>query len=211
MKKYILLILILSIFFADQTYAGLSFLKTTRLLTTEREDILQQQKFYIEEDMVRIEEESVGIEGNPGVRIYDLKKKRLYTIMLNVKLYMDQDTGIEKEYLMFELPPEKKYGNYKDLKVERTLEGKDTIEGHPVTKYAVKVIRKIEKGKEKEEQIIEQYNLWLAEDLQEMPIKYEFELPDKGKRIIDYTNIKTEAIDPSLFSIPEGYMPVSPF
>lgn len=211
MKKGLLVIGILSIFLSGRAEAGLSFLKTTILLTKDREDILQQQKFYSEGEMVRIEEESSGIEGNPGVRIYDFQKKKLYTIMLDIRLYMEQDIGIEKEYLMFEIPPEKRYANHKNLKVVRTKQGEDTIQGHPAIRYEVKVIRQGEKGRGKEEQVLEQYTLWEAEDLKEMPVKYEFELPNNTKKIITYIDIKTEAIDPSLFSIPAGYMPISPF
>lgn len=211
MRKYLLILLTLSIFFSDKAYAGLSFLKTTTIIAGDREDILLRQKFYSEGDMLRIEEDSSGIEGNPGIRIYDFKNKKLYTIMLDLKLYMVQDIEIEKDYLMFEIPPEKKYANFRDLKIEKAELGKDPIEGHPATRHEVKVIRSVEKGKEKEEQVVEQYGLWIAEDLNGIPIKYEFPLPHNGKKIINYTGIKTEAIDPSLFSIPEGYIPVSPF
>ena len=128
--------------------------------------------------------------------------------MLEVKLYMEQDTEMEKEYIMFEVPPEKRYASHKDIKVVRTKLGEDTIEGHPSAKYEVKVIRKI---KEKEDQVLEKYMAWMAEDLKEMPVKYEIEFPNNSKKIISYSSIKTEAIDPALFSIPQGYIPISPF
>lgn len=210
-KILIPIILILFIFFAGWADAGLSFLKTTTLITKDREDTLLQQTFYSEGEMVRVEEKSSGIEGNPGIRIYDFHKKKLYTIMIDIRLYMEQDIGLEKEYLMFEIPPEKKYTDNKELKIVRTKLGEETIQGHPTIKYEVKVIRKVEKGKEKEEQILEKYILWVANDLEKIPVKYEFELPNNSKRIISYTDIKTDAIDPSLFSIPEGYIPISPF
>lgn len=211
MKKYILVIVLLSVIFVGQSAAGLSFLKTTVILTDEKEDILLKQKFYSEGEQVRIDEESSGIEGNPGIRIYDLKKKKLYTIMLDVKLYMEQDIEVEKESLMFEVPPEQKYSNYSDLKVLKTKQGEETIGGHPAIRYEIKVIRKIEKGKEKEEEVLERYTLWTAKDLKEMPIKYEFEFPNNKKKIINYTEISAEAVDPSLFALPEGYTPINPF
>lgn len=211
MKKYLLAIIILSLFFADEAAAGLSFNKKITLITQDQEDILQQQKFYSEGDMIRIEEESSGIEGNPGIRIYDFKNKKLYTIMKDVQLYIVQDTGIEKEDLMFEIPPEKKYAGRKDLKVKRTRQGEETIAGHPSVRYEIKVIREGDKKKKEEEQVLESYILWVAKDLEEMPVRYEFELPHNSKRVISYTEIKSEEIDPSLFAIPEGYMPVSPF
>jgi len=211
MKKYILVIVLLSVIFVRQAGAGLSFLKTTVVLTEEKEDVLLQQRFYSEGEQLRIEEEASGIEGNPGIRIYDLKKKKLYTIMLDVKLYMEQDIEVEKEFLMFEIPPEQKYSNYSDLKVLKTKQEEETIGGHPAIRYEIKVVRKTEKGKEKEEQVLERYILWAAKDLNEMPVKYEFEFPNNRKKIINYTEINTEAVDPSLFALPEGYIPISPF
>ncbi len=211
MRQCILAIVMVTIFFAEGAYAGISFLKKTVVITDDKEDVLLQQKFYSEGEMIRIEEESAGIEGNPGVRIYDFEKKKLYTIMLDVKLYIEQDIKLEKEAVMFEIPPEKRYANYKDIKVVRTKQGEDTIEGHSAVRYEVKVIRKGEKGKEKEDQVVEKYRLWLAEDLKEMPVKYEFEFPNNSKKIINYLDIKNEAIDPSLFSVPQGYVPISPF
>lgn len=209
MKKGIFVIGILSIFWAEWAAAGISFTKTITLLTKDREDTLLQQKFYSEGDMVRVEEESSGIEGNPGVRIYDFQKKKLYTIMLGINLYMEQDIGIEKDHLMFEIPPEKRYTGQEGVKVVKTKQGEDTLQDRPVNKYEVKVIRKGEKGKE--EQVLERYLLWVAEDQNEMPIRYEFDLPNQSKRVIHFTDIKTGVMDPSLFSIPEGYRSVSPF
>ena len=205
--------MLLSIFLADSACAGVSFLKKIKVVTKDKEDVLVQQRFFSEGDSVRIEEESSGIEGNPGIRLYDFKKKKLYTIMLNVKLYMEQDIGVEKEEIMFEPDPEKRYADHKDVKVVKTQKGEETIQGHHTTVYEVKVIRKggKEKGKEKEEQVMEQYSVWRAEGLQDMPVKYEIELRDNNKRIIEYLDIKTDAIEPSLFSIPEGYMAISPY
>ena len=131
--------------------------------------------------------------------------------MLDVKLYMEQDIEVEKESLMFEIPPEQKYSNYSDLKVLKTKQGEETIGGHPAIRYEIKVVRKAEKGKEKEEQVLERYILWAARDLKEMPVKYEFEFQNNRKKIINYTEINTEAVDPSLFALPEGYIPISPF
>lgn len=209
MKKGIFVIGLLSIFWAEWAEAGLSFLKTITLMTQDKEDILLQQKFYADGDMVRVEEESSGIEGNPGIRIYDFQKKKLYTIMLDIKLYMEQDIGIEKDHLMFEIPPEKRYTGQKDVKVVKTKQGEETLQDRPVSRYEVKVVRQGEKGKEDE--VLEKYLLWVAEDQNEMPVRYEFDLPNQSKRIIHFTDIKTGEVDPSLFSIPEGYRSVSPF
>ena len=209
MKRLIFITGILSVFLACRAEAGVSFVKSMTIVADSKEDVLVQQKYYWEGDMVRVEEESKDIEGNPGIKIYDFQKKKLYTILLNVKLYLEQDINFDKEDILFETPPEKKYSNRKDVKVEKIKLGEETIEGHTISRYEIKVIQKGDK--KKEEQVIERYLLWEAEDLEKMPVKYEFELPNKSKRIIKYIEIISDGIDSSMFSIPDGYQPVSPF
>jgi len=196
---------------ADSAFAGLSFVKKTRIVTKDEDNVVLEQKFFSDGDVLRVEEESSGIEGNPGIKIYDFKKKKLFTIMLNVKLYLEQDLAAEKDAIMFEQPPDKKYFLRKELKVEKTRKGKDTIEGYDTTIYEIKVIKKAEKGRDKEDRIIEKYLLWEADALDGMPVRYEFDFSDESKKIIEYENIKKDVIDPSLFVIPEGYMAISPF
>jgi len=211
MYKAALLIIITTFLLADTAFAGLSFVKKTRLVTKDGDIVVLQQKFFSEGEMLRVEEESSGIEGNPGIKIYDFKKKKLYTIMLNVKLYLEQDLAAEKDVILFEPPPEKKYFFGKELKVEKTEKGKDTIEGYDTTIYEIKVIKKAEKGRDKEDRVLEKYLLWEAGALDGIPVRYEFDLSADSKRIIEYADIKTDVIDPSLFAIPESYKAISPF
>ena len=55
MKKCILVIVLLSVIFVGQAGAGLSFLKTTVVLTEEKEDVLLKQRFYSEGEQLRID------------------------------------------------------------------------------------------------------------------------------------------------------------
>lgn len=209
--KTLLLIIITTFLLADTAFAGLSFVKKTRIVTKDADNVVLQQQYFSEGDMIRIEEESSGIEGNPGIKIYDLKKKKLYTIMLNVKLYLEQELAAEKDVILFEPPPEKRYVFGKEFRLEKKKTGKDTIEGYETTIYEVKVIKKAEKGKDKEDLVLERYLLWEADALDDIPVRYEFELSADSKKIIEYVEIKTDAIDPSLFAIPEDYKAISPF
>ena len=59
--------------------------------------------------------------------------------------------------------------------------------------------------------MLEKYLLWEAGALDGIPIRYEFDLSADSKRIIEYADIKTDVIDPSLFAIPESYKAISPF
>ena len=209
MKRIILFLAVFFIFSANQAYAGVSFLKSVTFTNDKNEkSVLQQQRFYADGDMVRVEEEASDIEGNPKVRIYDFQKKKMYTIMMNVKLYLEQDIGFEKDFILFEVPPEKKYGERKDIKIEKTKNRDETFEGHHLIRYEIKATLKDEKGKD--QRVLEQYNLWVAEDLGEMPVRYEYEQNNR-KRVISYSDLKTEPVDPSLFSLPEGYKSITPF
>lgn len=208
-RAFVWSILILSIFLVNQAYAGVSFLKTVTFIYSNNENsVFQQQRFYSEGDAVRVEEEASDIEGNPNVRIYDFQKKKMYTIMMNVKLYLEQDLGFEKEFIMFEVSPESRYKKRKDIKIEKVKQGEEIIEGHHTVKYEIKVALTDKKGKDL--RVLEKYSLWVAEDINEMPVRYEFEQKN-GKRVITYSDIKTEPIDPSLFSLPEGYKSITPF
>lgn len=208
-RVFIWSILILSIFLVNQADAGVSFLKTVTFVYPNNEKrVFQQQRFYSEGDTVRVEEEASDIEGNPNVRIYDFQKKKMYTIMKNVKLYMEQDLEFDKESLMFEVSPENKYKDRKDIKVEKVKHGDEIIEGHHTVKYEIKAALTDQKGAEK--RVLEQYSIWVADDINEMPVRYEFEQKN-GKRVITYSDIKNEPIDPSLFSLPEEYKSITPF
>lgn len=210
MKKNILVVAILSmLFLVNQAYAGMSFLKTVTFTNAKNEkSVLQQQRIYADGDMVRVEEEASDIEGNPKVRIYDFQKKKMYTVMMNVKLYLEQDIGFEKDLILFEVTPEKRYGERKNIKIEKTKNGDETFEGHHLIKYEIKVTLKDEKGKD--QRVLEQYSLWVAEDLNEMPVRYEFE-QSNGERVIVYSDIKTEPVEPALLLLPEGYKSITPF
>ena len=210
MKKIIISsILIFTVMFVTQAYAGMSFLKSVIFINDKNEQhVFQQQRVYSEGDMVRVEEEASDIEGNPKVRIYDFQKKRMYTIMMNVKLYLEQEIGFEKDFVLFEVTPEKKYGERKNVKIEKTKQGEEVSEGHKIIKYEIKVILKDEKGKDK--RVLEQYKIWVADDLNQMPVRYEYG-QNNGIRAISYTDIKTDPVDASLFSLPEGYKAISPF
>lgn len=212
MGRFFISIFLVFFFFPGQVYAGLSFVKTITLQDKGKEEVLLKQKFYTEGDRVRIEEDASDIEGNPGVSIYDFEKKKLYTIMLDVSLYMEQDIDVKKEYIMFEIPPEDRYGHFKNFKILREEQERDSVEGHPAVKYEVKVVRTVKKEKDREEEeVVERYFVWKAPDLGNIPVRYELTYPDGRKKIITYTEIKTGTLDPSLFEIPEGYTPISPF
>ncbi len=208
-----LAIIFILVLLPAQAFGGLSFTKSIVLQEKDKTTTLLTQKIYTQGDKVRIEEDASEIEGNPGVTIYDFKKKKFYTIMLEVKFYIERDINkrVKKDYILFEVPPEEKYKKHKSIIIRRKKLGESQIEGYKTIKYEVKVLRKIKMGNKESEHILEHYFIWRAADLGQIPVRYEFIYPNGAKKIISYTNIKEGPLDKSLFQIPEGYTPISPF
>ncbi len=84
----------------------------------------------------------------------------------------------------------------KEPKMEKTVLGKETIDGHPTVKN--KVIMTDEQGKTQE------ITVWNATDLKDFPIK--METTENGSKVLmTYKNIKLSKPDISLFEPPKGY------
>jgi hypothetical protein len=85
-----------------------------------------------------------------------------------------------------------------DFDVEHSISPevqKETIDGHPchAENYTFK---------QKESGITTKARLWEAEDLQDFPLRIEFEPSAKPKFTMTYTDVKLEKPDPALFKLP---------
>jgi hypothetical protein len=199
-------------FFEAPVSAGMTFTKKTTLVSADGvESTLLVQKVYVDGDRVRTEEDASEIEGNPGVRIYDFEKKKAYTVMRNINLYMEDTLSVSKEVILQDRDPQKdkRYTEDKTIRIEKVRLADTVIQGHPAAHYEIKIIQKPEKSKE--ERVIEDYALWLALDLEEMPLRYEFHYPNKSGKIIEFLDILAEDLKPDLFMLPEGALRVQPF
>jgi hypothetical protein len=83
-----------------------------------------------------------------------------------------------------------------ETKAATTELGKETINGHPCTKY--KVIITDSKGQKRDATV------WKATDLKDFPMK--MQMPEKDKLVtLTFTDVKLQKPDAKLFDAPEGY------
>jgi hypothetical protein len=197
-----------------EVLAGMSFVKKTTIVGGDGTSTDYSQKFFVEGESVRTEEDAKMVEGNPGIHLYDFEKKKSFTVMKDIKLYIEESLTSPKDVLIKDQDPQvlKKYEGVKNVRVEKVRHEDTRIEGHPAAHYEIKIIQKVAKGeKEEEDRILEHYSQWVALDLGEMPLRYEFEYPNNAKKIIEYLDITSGDLDPGLFKIPEGYLQIQPF
>ena len=197
----------------DGVEAGMSFNKKMTLLNPEGAESTVTQKVYVEGAAVRTEEDAREIEGNPGVHIYDFEKKKVYTILKDINLYMEDNLSTTQEALLRERDPQtlKRYSESEEFRIEKVRLPDAEIQGHPAAHYEIRIFQRPAK-KGEEEKVVEHYFQWVREDLEGgMPVRYEFESPSKAKKIVEYLDIVVETLDPGLFQVPEGYLKVQPF
>jgi hypothetical protein len=119
------------------------------------------------------------------VSVFRPDKKATYLIYPGVQSYQDLPVAKE-EAEAFE----------KGLTLERTAQGKETIDGHPCVKN--KVVVKSGKGP-----VLEAVT-WNASDLKDFPLQVE--LKEKGNTMrMHFTLVRFAKPDPKLFELPASY------
>jgi len=84
----------------------------------------------------------------------------------------------------------------KEPKMDKTVLGKETIEGHPTVKH--KVLVTDENGK------VQEMTIWNATDLKDFPIK--METTEEGSKVVmTYKDVKLGKPDVALFEPPKGF------
>jgi len=106
-------------------------------------------------------------------------------------LYPDQ-----KLLLQMSLPKAEADAVDKPPKIEKTAEGKETIDGHPCTKY--KVVITDEKGEK-----LDAFT-WNASDLNDFPIQIQTK-EKEDTSFIRFSQVKFTSLDPALFEPPADY------
>jgi IMP dehydrogenase/GMP reductase len=210
-----LFVLLLVLSASHPAEAGMSYIKATTFVNPSGTEVKLSMKVYIDGEKVRVEEDAKQIEGNPGVHIYDFEKKRVYTILDDIKLYMEDTLSVPKEaVLQEEQDPQtlKKYTEAKDIRVEKNRKEDVPIQGHPTTHHEIKIVqKKTQSDGTVEEKVLENYATWVREDLGNMTVRYEFEFSNKSRKVVEYLDIETQDFDPGLFKVPEGYVRVQPY
>jgi hypothetical protein len=101
-----------------------------------------------------------------------------------------------KSYVEMPLPAAEQESLTKEVKIEKTEQGKETIDGHPCTKS--KVIMTDDTGRKQEGLV------WTAKDLKEFPIKMQF-TEQENTFVMTYTSIKFDKPAESQFEGPSDF------
>jgi hypothetical protein len=143
----------------------------------------------------------------PELFIFDHESRKEYELHAADRIYFE--TNIP-ESAYFRAQREGLIPWVKDSKAEMTryVLGKSQIEGHPCE--IVFQVRKFEFPDMK--MIGYEYTLtWEALDLGRQPIRVAYALSHQVEAVVDYKNIKTGPIDPSLFKVPDDYLSFTPY
>lgn len=120
-----------------------------------------------------------------AISVMRLDKKRLYVIYPGLRSYVD-----------LAMPPDAVQSLTKDLKLERTVEGKETVGSHPTVKTQITLTD--DKGQK------ERITAWEATDLKNFPVQAQ--LFEGGQNIlVKFRDVKLTTPDAKLFEPPAGY------
>jgi hypothetical protein len=164
-------------------------------LLTEKDGERIKGKIYVEENKSRYE----GTGADRGkITIADYDEGRIYFIDKQNELY--SEIYYIPDVLRAEREGRIPYGQWYQLKyfaanikIDRERVREESIEGRPCTVYEIKV--KYEGGMQKS-------TTWEDNELK-IPIKSETVTSYGSKVVVEYKNIRTGFIDPSLFNIPK--------
>lgn len=90
----------------------------------------------------------------------------------------------------------------------RSILGKAQVDGHPC-----EIVFQVRKFDFKDMKMIGyEYTLsWEALDLGRQPVRVAYALSHQVEAVVDYKNIKTGPIDPSLFKVPDDFLSFTPY
>ncbi|MBI2460120.1 MAG: SufD family Fe-S cluster assembly protein [Candidatus Rokubacteria bacterium] len=139
-------------------------------------------KIFVSPDKSRLE---MTLEGQRQVMIARLDKRVFWMLMPEERMYVEMPIP--------ERPEDALSGRDPTQKIERRLVGSETVSGHPTKKYKVTVTGK--------DETYVGYQ-WLAQDLGELPIRWEDE---QGTARVELRNIKVGRQPAELFEVPAGF------
>lgn len=191
---YIFFISVIIIFLSNSAFGGFEADVVTTLLT-EKDGERIKGKIYIEGNKSRYE--GAGVDRGK-ITISDYDEGRIYFIDKQNELY--SEIYYIPDVLRAEREGRIPYGQWYQLKyfganikINRERVREESIEGRPCTVYEIKI--KYEGGMQKS-------TTWEDNELK-IPIKSETVTSYGSKVLVEYKNIRTGFIDPSLFNIPK--------
>lgn len=139
-------------------------------------------KIFVSPDKYRLE---MALEGQRQVIVARFDRRVVWILMPEERMYVEMPFSPRSEDALSGRDPTQK--------VERQLVGSETVSGHPTKKYKVTVTGK--------DGTYVGYQ-WLAQDLGELPIRWEDE---QGTVRVELRNIRLGRQPAELFEIPSGF------
>jgi len=174
-KKFFLLLVFVLLF--SGTASAIEFSADT--ITTMKGGQKVAGKMYFKPDKFRMDMKT----NEDMIMITRIDKKVIWNIMPKEKMYMEMPFDLKNKPKV-----EEKYPG----EIERKEVGRETIDGHPTTKYLITY-----KIDDKKNQVYQ----WLARDIK-FPIKT---AGVDGSWTQEFRNVKMVAQPDSLFEVPPGY------
>jgi len=150
-------------------------------------DMIQTTQMGVKKLKIFVSGDKSRVESEDSIIITRIDKKVMWIIMPQQRMYMEQ--SLNPEHLM---TPMDKYPG----EIERTLIGREVIDGRAVDKY--RIVTAIAMGATEMKSTMYQ---WLAPDLG-FPIKMAAE---DGSWMVEYKNIRQGGQAASLFEVPAGF------
>jgi hypothetical protein len=155
---------------------------------------LLDQKVRVELDITQIKSELLAQDVATGLKQMGLAQVISIIRPDRNSIYVIYPTP--KCYMTTPMPKEDSDTLKADHKIEKTVLGKETIDGHPCTK--TKILIKGDAAKPLEA------TTWNATDLKDFPIQIESK-NNENTSIIHYKDVRFTKLDPKQFEPPEGY------
>ena len=173
-----------------------------RILDTNQKDKMSMpMEFALLDSMVRAEIDMTQIKGQgmspeQAAQLKQMGMERIISIMRPDKKALNLLYPAMQACVTMPLPKEELAAIQKEPKMEKTVLGKETMDGHACEKS--KIILTDANGKKSEAVV------WMATDLKDFPVR--IETTEKGESVIlHYTNIQFAKPDARLFEIPADY------
>jgi hypothetical protein len=168
---------------------------------SQKEKMSMPMEFALLDGMVRAEIDMTKIKGQgmnaeQAEQIKQMGMERVISIIRPDKKTLNLLYPAMKSCVAMPLPKEDADAIEKETKLEKTVLGKETLDGHPCEKS--KVVLTDINGKKSEALV------WTATDLKDFPIQ--IQTTEKAETVIlRYSNIQTAKPDAKQFDVPAGY------
>ncbi|KPK41932.1 MAG: hypothetical protein AMJ78_04190 [Omnitrophica WOR_2 bacterium SM23_29] len=160
---------------------------TTALAADFSGDMIQTTQMGVKNLKIFVSGDKSRVESEDSIIITRIDKKVMWIVMPQQRMYMEQ--SLSSEHLM---TPMDKYPG----EIERTLIGREVIDGRAVDKY--RIVTAVAMGATEMKSTMYQ---WFAPDLG-FPVKMAAE---DGSWTVEYKNIRLGGQAASLFEVPAGY------